>query len=973
MAAEQEDEVLLKVRVDEANSEKKLAELTLQKKQLKDARDDLTKSYKEAKITEQQYADSLSKLVLQEKAVNSAIADEQKTLRNVAKVREEANGSLNQMRANLSLAVESYDALSEAERKNEEVGGKLKKQIKELSDALKEEEEATGRSYRSVGDYLKLVRVGGTSVGEFQEAVKGGVEGVQVFTKALFTGRGALIALTAVPIVAILTGLYLILTKSQAGMDKLAQYTKAAELALSALTDGIIKNTRIILEAFTSWEKFKNLWGDLRKTADETGEAMANAARIGLEVAKTNQQIEDSEIKLSVVRAKNRAEIEKYKKISEDTTKSTLARSAAAKKAYELENSTLDQSLKLQKQRIDNLKREQSVGNRTREDARKLAEEQIKYEELREESLGRQTELQNQLNSIDQEGITKAREARALANEEAIAEAERALIMAKKRGMDTLAFEEEIIRRRAKADKDSLVTQNATAAQVAQQRKLIEAKTNAEIAALRVTHLADLQSKEVSAKQAEISAALTLTRRGSKQELDLQIEAIRAEVRARQIENKKQKDQQLITELQYQEQEANIVTTGQRAIDDARNQFEQNEINRQAELSKLRIQTELNLSKDVLAIRRNEAVSVIDIEEKQQIDLLNLQDVSEEERLVRLNAIQSEAEVKRKEVYRQIQADERANRKAIIEIQLAGVNEGSLQELRLKKQLMKVQMEEELANTELTEKQKEAIRAKYRQQEKKLDEDFGKELAQQIVQTAGIAADGLSTWYEAQAQAATNALNKQQEAALKSAGTNADLRARIEEKYQNKLDEINKEAARKKKRIASIQNIIDTASAGTASLELVAKNPVLGALTELLILAKAAANQKLIDAQQFAFGGIYESDGYGAFLRGPGTGKSDSINSRLSNGESVINAVSTSMYYDELSAINVKGGGRPFPGASDVEMPQITNFSLGGVARPTTDLDRIVDAIRDIEPVVSVEEIDRVKGNKVKAVEASNY
>jgi hypothetical protein len=50
----------------------------------------------------------------------------------------------------------------------------------------------------------------------------------------------------------------------------------------------------------------------------------------------------------------------------------------------------------------------------------------------------------------------------------------------------------------------------------------------------------------------------------------------------------------------------------------------------------------------------------------------------------------------------------------------------------------------------------------------------------------------------------------------------------------------------------------------------------------------------------------------GGLVSGPGTGTSDSIAARLSNGESVINARSTEMFSGLLSLINQAGGGRPF-------------------------------------------------------------
>ena len=50
----------------------------------------------------------------------------------------------------------------------------------------------------------------------------------------------------------------------------------------------------------------------------------------------------------------------------------------------------------------------------------------------------------------------------------------------------------------------------------------------------------------------------------------------------------------------------------------------------------------------------------------------------------------------------------------------------------------------------------------------------------------------------------------------------------------------------------------------------------------------------------------------GGLISGPGSGTSDSIPARLSNGESVINANSTAMFLPLLSAINSMGGGTAF-------------------------------------------------------------
>lgn len=89
--------------------------------------------------------------------------------------------------------------------------------------------------------------------------------------------------------------------------------------------------------------------------------------------------------------------------------------------------------------------------------------------------------------------------------------------------------------------------------------------------------------------------------------------------------------------------------------------------------------------------------------------------------------------------------------------------------------------------------------------------------------------------------------------------------------------------------------------------------------------AKQIASINSANPSGFARGGLYLSDSYGGMVKGPGHGTSDSINARLSNGESVINARSTEMFAPILSAINQAGGGRAF------NTSQGNGYALGGI------------------------------------------
>lgn len=139
-------------------------------------------------------------------------------------------------------------------------------------------------------------------------------------------------------------------------------------------------------------------------------------------------------------------------------------------------------------------------------------------------------------------------------------------------------------------------------------------------------------------------------------------------------------------------------------------------------------------------------------------------------------------------------------------------------------------------------------------------------------------------------------------------------------------------------------------------------------LTAGIISSIVSANQamKNIDAQIAEVKSKVPQYATGGYITGAGTGTSDSIPARLSNGESVINARSTARFYDLLSAINQAGGGVAFPNAMSV--PQL-NFATGGVAQSYENTYRMLEnAVANIQPVVSVKEITKVQ-NRLKAKE----
>lgn len=124
-------------------------------------------------------------------------------------------------------------------------------------------------------------------------------------------------------------------------------------------------------------------------------------------------------------------------------------------------------------------------------------------------------------------------------------------------------------------------------------------------------------------------------------------------------------------------------------------------------------------------------------------------------------------------------------------------------------------------------------------------------------------------------------------------------------------------------------------------------------------VASAAAKLALIKAAFAAAKAVVKGFSTGGYVQGAGTGTSDSIPARLSNGESVMTAKATSMFSPILSAFNQLGGGVPIvanTGGSNIGMDMLAAAVARGYQMAP-------------QPVVSVEEINRTQ-RRVQTIES---
>ena len=284
-----------------------------------------------------------------------------------------------------------------------------------------------------------------------------------------------------------------------------------------------------------------------------------------------------------------------------------------------------------------------------------------------------------------------------------------------------------------------------------------------------------------------------------------------------------------------------------------------------------------------------------------------------------------------------------------LELRLSTAIKGSEEEYKLKQQQLRAQMEMELLNVKLTEEQKQLIREKYMKEEARLTEERNAQILEVsrlefenlIAETALRHENTLQLELQMK-QAELDALHQlegesdaefmaRQLAAMKAVADKkkeiADYEVQVEQtKYEAirgitgalsdviaAFGEENKAAAKASKVLALAEIAINTGkaiAAGVAQSQSVPfpANLAAVATTITTVLANIATAISTVKSAKFASGG---------YVSGPGTATSDSIPARLSNGESVMNAKSTSMFGPLLSSLNQAGGGVAFnPAAS---------------------------------------------------------
>lgn len=875
-------EKILDIKVNYNDAIKAIAEYQTKIDAAREAEKNLKKELQNGNISRQQYNEEMAASKAYITDCNDSIRIITKTMQNQIKQEREQEGSLRSLRAELSNLTAEYDALSKADR-DAAKGIKLRDRINEVTKTLKDAEEETQRYYRNVGNYKNAIMdaananvpfiqqinqmvtsLGGVGdyLGGVNKKMNDVIKTTTGWTRIWKLLQVAMVSTGIGALVVALGSLVSYFTKTQKGVELANKLMASLGATVNVLIDRAGKLGSALVNLFSG--NFTKAGEDAKAVFTGIGDEIAEETKRAWELADVLNEIDKREVMLSMSRAANRAEIENLKKAADDTTLSTEERIKAAERAAKIEQEDLKIQTQLAEARlanslgytkmndevrklIDQIKQgdvtadevisKLGLSESTIEDLREFREQYVALQELQEDSYGRQTELQNTLNGIRQEGADAAKEMREKELTE-IRAAEDAMLNLVKDSREKARKEVELtylrqiedLRNRLNTETDLTVKAREA---INTQIKALEQQKDVELQKLSDDEL----KKEIENRQKLISLQLESVKEGSEQEYQLRMEQLQAQREAELADKELTEQMKSAIEEKYRKQQQDLTE-----------QFNAEVRQKQQDEMRMRMENEL----------------------------LELQNSGASE----LDILREQAEQK-KELYDSIRREDYDSE---VEYQNAKL----------------------LANQDFL--------------------DAKKELADKEVEIENSKANAMAT--------ITNAIG----GLLEQAGEN------------------NKAAAVAAKTLAiaevaisqgvAIANAVKAASQGSVTVWDLVANIATAVATVISTIATAT---KSIKSAKFASGGL---------VTGPGTGTSDSIPARLSNGESVMTAKATEMFAPILSSFNMMGGGVP------INVTQSSSQALGEdmLARA------VAKGVQAIRPVVSVEEINSVN-NRVQVLE----
>jgi hypothetical protein len=343
-----DEAILFSIKIDQTDAIKQTAELTKDIDALVAKQKELDAAGEKNSVT---YAENAALI----RGLKKEQSDMNRFIDNSVKSFNAANGSINQQRANLSLLTQGYNQLSKEERDNENVGGKLQKQIKALSDELKKNEGAIGDNRRNVGGYQtaiegasKSLNLFGVDLGALKDGLETAKNGIDFTKKSFSSFNGVLKASFIGVILLLVTGLIAAFTKFEPIMDKLNGIFSGLNAVLDVFVERLTRVGRGLVEIFSG--NFAEGIDMVRDSFDGMGTAMANNYTEAVKLAQALDDLGDRQLAQIVINAEAKKSIDQLLLQSKNRGLSEKERLKLLDQAGKLERANFEQNKKIKEE-----------------------------------------------------------------------------------------------------------------------------------------------------------------------------------------------------------------------------------------------------------------------------------------------------------------------------------------------------------------------------------------------------------------------------------------------------------------------------------------------------------------------------------------------------------------------------------------------------------------------------------------------
>lgn len=597
MADEQEQ--ILNIRVNYTDAVRGIQEYQAKVAELQGRILELDKAFDDGSISAKEHSAAIIGLKNQVNVYNGEIRTLNKEIQNNIKIEEAQEGSLKQLRAQLSNLTKEYDSLSKSERESGERGKQLREAINSTTTQIKSAEEATQRYYRNVGNYENAIKnTLGTQSKWFQQlemirdAMSGGVaNGIKMAGQAVASFGKQLLALLANPIVAVIAAIAAAFMALKEGISSSEENTRTLQRVLAPFKR-VLEGVLNVLQQVAGWilnavegaEKLALGFARLAERLPLVGDRIkkVNDALVeNIELERQRQEIEDAQRRNEVLNAKTARDVAKLRAQAAETN-DPAKRAKMLKEAIDLEGEELKRNYDLAKSEYDVAKAQAAHADNTKEVNDALAQAEAKLYQAEEQYWSGTMRLRSQLNTAEKQStktVKSETSARSQAREEAaqraadaakkeqdaIRQAEDALLALihdryeKEIETQRIAFDRQIedLQKRLATEKNLTETArneiNTTIIALTQQR-------NYTLSQMEEEHARENIEKAVKAEEERLNLIIETTRKGSEAQRAAQEELLRQQQDAAIMEveqselTETQKNERLLLIAQLYEQ-----------------------------------------------------------------------------------------------------------------------------------------------------------------------------------------------------------------------------------------------------------------------------------------------------------------------------------------------------------------------------------------------------------------------------------